>query len=221
MVAKYYAVVCGVVPGIYTDWGSTQKMVNNYPGAIFKSFHTRIEAEAFISQSTAVINQLDISDPPHVLPLIDKTIIYTDGSFKDSFSGYGVVIISSTGEKFTAYGRVPLVFGASNNISELYAVYVALSLVNGDAILYTDSTYVIGCLTTYIHGWITNGWKGVANKDIIEGAYNKMLGRNITLQYVPAHSGVQLNEEVDQLAKRGSEQLEELILLKDNVLMSV
>lgn len=213
MVTKYYAVVCGVQPGIYTDWPTAERMVKGYPGAIFKSFRTRTEAEAFMKQSTATVTCA--AETPHVLPLIDRTIIYTDGSYSDGLCGFGVVIIPSNGDKLVAYGRVPINLGTTNNIAELYAIYVALSLVEGNVILYSDSQYAISSLTTYIHDWIRTGWAGVANRPLIEGIYQKMTDRDVVLRYVPAHLGFELNEEADQLATRGRMQEEALVVLKD------
>lgn len=46
---KYYAVANGRVPGIYTDWPSTQKQVSGYPSARHKKFDTENEAWAFIN----------------------------------------------------------------------------------------------------------------------------------------------------------------------------
>lgn len=216
MVTKYYAVVCGREPGIYTDWPATEKMVKGFPGAIFKSFRTRVEADIFMKQSTACITQTTTATP-HVLPLIDRTIIYTDGSFREGKCGFGIVIIPSTGEKIIAYGHVPTDLGVTNNVAELYAIYVALSLVDGAAIVYSDSQYAISALTTYVHDWMANGWSGVANRNLIQGTYEKMKDRDITLQHVPAHSGVELNEEVDRLADQGRLQTEALIVLKNGV----
>ena len=53
MGTKYYAVVCGVVPGIYTDWPTTERMVKGYPGAIFKSFRSRVDAETSLEYGSS------------------------------------------------------------------------------------------------------------------------------------------------------------------------
>lgn len=42
---KFYAVVKGYTPGIYTTWDEAKTQVDGYPGAVFKSFKTRKEAE--------------------------------------------------------------------------------------------------------------------------------------------------------------------------------
>lgn len=145
-------------------------------------------------------------DQPHTLPLSDHTIIYTDGSMQNSLCGFGVVIITSEGDKLVAYGRVPENLGVTNNVAELYAIYVALSLVQGDVVLYSDSTYAIGVLT---------GWKANVNIALIQGIKLHIEGRSIKLTHVSAHVGIQYNEEVDKLADLGREQTEPLVVLKN------
>ena len=230
---KYYAVVSGKTPGIYNDWASAEKMVKGFPGAIFKSFHSYNDAEAFMKKSTM---KVETRAQPHILPLINKTIIYTDGSFSDGQCGFGVVIITSNNDKMIAYGRVPdvapvttssgleyhKVFDSpTNNVAELYAIYVALSLVSGDVILYTDSRYSISCLTSYVHDWMKNGWKGVANRQIIEGTFAKMQNREVMLQYVTAHKDVTCNNEADQLANQGRVSTEDLVVIKNGIRMDL
>lgn len=211
MGVKYYAVVSGRTPGIYTDWETAESMVKGFPGAIFKSFRSKIDAEKFMQTSTAISS----SKTNIPLPLLDKTIVYTDGSFSNGSCGFGVVIIANNGDKITAYGRVPL--QPTNNIAELYAIYVALSLVRGDLIIYSDSRYAISCLTAYVHDWISNGWSGVANKNIIEATHLLTKGRTVLFEYVPAHSGIVLNEEADKLANQGRLSGEELVVMKNGL----
>ena len=214
MTVKYYAIVSGRIPGVYNDWKTAESMVKGFPGAIFKSFRTKTEAENFMKRSTAV-NTATKTGIPHTLPLLDKTIVYTDGSFADRSCGFGVVIIPNNGDKITAYGHVPL--DPTNNVAELYAIYVALSLVRGDVIIYSDSRYAIGCLTTYIHDWMENGWGGAANRNIIEPTYALTKNRNVTFEYVPAHSGIELNEEADKLANMGRLSGKPLVVMKNGI----
>jgi viroplasmin and RNaseH domain-containing protein len=44
---KYYAVKVGKNPGIYNTWDDCKEQVNNFSGAIYKSFKTLEEAEKF------------------------------------------------------------------------------------------------------------------------------------------------------------------------------
>lgn len=216
MAIKYYAVVAGRTPGIYTDWKTVEPLVKGYPGAIFKSFFSVADAESFMRNSTSNVQNNAIS--PHTLALTDKTIIYTDGSFGGNLCGFGVVILTKQGDKITAHGKVNLPV-ITNNVGELYAIYVALSLVQNDVIIYTDSAYAISCLTTHVHDWVRNGWNGVANRDLIEAIYYKMQGRNVGIQKVLAHSGIELNEEVDELANTGRLGTEQLVIVKNGTVI--
>lgn len=54
MAIKYYVVWKGRNPGIYADWGRCKSQVDGFPGARFKSFTSRAEAEAaFKGMSTS------------------------------------------------------------------------------------------------------------------------------------------------------------------------
>lgn len=215
MTGKYYVVVSGRTPGIYNDWATAEKMVKGYPGAIFKSFHNRSEAEAFMSRSKSV-NIGKNTTNPQSLPLINRTIIYTDGSSGNNACGFGVVVITTKGDKITAHGRVPL--PATNNVAELYAIYVGLSLVKGPVILYSDSQYAISALTSYIHDWKVNGWNGISNRTLLEAIYDLMQNREVVFQHVAAHTGIKYNEEADKLADQGRLGTENLVITKNGIL---
>jgi len=49
----YYAVSVGHTPGIYEDWPAASEQVTGYPGANYKRFRTRYEAEAYLSAGSA------------------------------------------------------------------------------------------------------------------------------------------------------------------------
>lgn len=202
---KYYAVAKGVVPGIYTDWPITQKMVSGFSGAVFKSFTTRLEAEEYMRLYSDVYMQ-PTQTPVQVQAQVQQTIAYTDGSMNGGRCGFGVVIIADTGDKFEAYGHVPEYLGATNNVGELYAIYVALSLIQGDVLIYSDSKYAIGVLT---------GWNVKANVNIVESIKKLLVNRIVRFQHVAAHSGIMYNEEADRLADKGRLQEKELIVLKN------
>jgi len=217
---KWYAVVSGKIPGIYNSWSETQKMVIGYSGAIFKSFETKKEAEEFFVSSSSSSSSKKNAKKEDFLPLAFKTTIYTDGSFKKDKCGFGIVIFLDTGVKITALGKVPIsktnpsLNRASNNVAELYAIYVALSLIKSDVLIYTDSQYAISCLTSYIHDWIKNGWEGVLNKELIQEIFSKMKDRTVSFSYIEAHVGHTFNEEADALANEGREQEASLIVRK-------
>lgn len=49
MAKKYYAVAKGRTPGIYFTWDDCKAQVEQFSGAVYKSFLTIQEAERFIS----------------------------------------------------------------------------------------------------------------------------------------------------------------------------
>ena len=55
MTQKYYAVRKGQQPGIYRTWPETQKQVNGYPQAEYKSFTSESEAQAFMAGKSSTL----------------------------------------------------------------------------------------------------------------------------------------------------------------------
>ena len=115
MVNKYYAVISGHQPGVYTDWSTTEQMIHNYPGAFFRSFSSRKEADLFINKSLNQNNQ-------NIEPLI-----YVYGN---NDSGYGLMI-KANNTVLTAYGRIDKI-----QCNTLYGIYIALSLVTGSCMIF-------------------------------------------------------------------------------------
>jgi uracil-DNA glycosylase len=47
---KYYAIIKGHNPGIYTDWATTNENVKGFAGAIYESFKTMEEAQEYLNE---------------------------------------------------------------------------------------------------------------------------------------------------------------------------
>lgn len=202
--STFYAVRVGHNPGIYTEWAAAEKQVRGYSSAEYKKFSTETQAEAYLQVPTVVIQDtpVTIHEPR------DQCVVFTDGSGGRN-GGFGVVIRGYKDQDYYAYGCLPPTFTVTNNVAELYAIYIALSLVQGDVTLYTDSEYARLALTKHAPGWIKNGWKlvnghDVANQHVIKPILTLMAGREVRIFHVEAHSGVPDNELADQLATRGA-----------------
>ena len=132
---KFYAVVKGRIPGIYSEWtgpGGAQAQIIRFPGAIFKSFATCEEAGEFMKKAHYSAKPASLKAKANGLgrelsgnsQKESGIVIYTDGGCLDNPGpgGYGVVIID--GEK-----RIELSGGfrlTTNNRMELMACIVAL-----------------------------------------------------------------------------------------------
>jgi len=100
----------------------------------------------------------------------------------------------------------------TNNRMELTAAIKALEAIKpnfqGQAILWTDSTYVMKGITEWIHGWKKRGWKKSDKKPVINVDLWKTLDqlnseREVTWKWVKGHAGIEGNERADELAREG------------------
>jgi len=99
----------------------------------------------------------------------------------------------------------------TNNRMELLAPINALKdMKPGIEIkIYTDSQYVKNGITEWINTWLANNWKtskkeDVKNKDLWIELYNLNKSLNVQWNWVKAHDGNPMNEEVDLLAKKAA-----------------
>ena len=84
---KYYAVARGRKPGIYDQWYGDQgaeEQVKGFPGAIFKGFSTRQEAQAWLKQpelKRPVVGTRSATPKKQGggAPRKNDVVIYTDG----------------------------------------------------------------------------------------------------------------------------------------------
>ena len=136
-------------------------------------------------------------------------IIYTDGScLTNPGNGGWAAIISDEKETRTISGSEK---NTTNNRMELLAPINALKGMKPGVELkiYTDSQYVKNGITEWINTWLVNNWKtskkeDVKNKDLWIDLYNLNKSLNIQWNWVKAHDGNPLNEEVDLLAKKAA-----------------
>ena len=135
--------------------------------------------------------------------------IYTDGScLKNPGNGGWAAIICTRNEMKKISGSEK---DTTNNRMELLATINALKEVNSEDLIeiYTDSKYVKNGITDWIHNWIKNNWKtsnkeDVKNKDLWVQLYELNTNSKIKWNWVKAHAGNPLNEEVDLLAKKAA-----------------
>jgi len=135
--------------------------------------------------------------------------IYTDGScLKNPGNGGWAAIINNDGEVKKISGNEK---NTTNNRMELMAPINALKGIdpNKEIEIYTDSQYVKLGITEWINTWLKNSWKtskkeDVKNKDLWLELYNLSKLLNVKWNWVKAHAGNPLNEEVDLLAKKAA-----------------
>ena len=135
--------------------------------------------------------------------------IYTDGScLTNPGNGGWAAIINEKNKIRKISGNEKK---TTNNRMELLAPINALKEIKTGSVIkiYTDSQYVKNGITDWINKWLSNNWKtskkeDVKNKDLWINLYNLNKSLNIQWNWVKAHDGNPLNEEVDLLAKKAA-----------------
>jgi len=142
-------------------------------------------------------------------------IVYTDGacSGNPGPGGWGALMVAREGQK-TLKER-DLCGGeahTTNNRMELMAAINALEALDRPTTLtiVTDSAYVKGGVTGWIHGWKRNGWKTSARKpvrnvDLWQRLDTAQARHTIKWEWVKGHAGHPENERADELARAGME----------------
>ncbi len=143
--------------------------------------------------------------------MIKNLEIYTDGSSlgNPGPGGWGSVFVE--GEKIIKeLGGFEK--NTTNNRMELMAVISALRYLEkekyqGGVVIHTDSTYVLGGVTSWIHNWEKNGWrtankKAVLNQDLWQELIVLIRSSKVALswQKVKGHSGHVFNDKADEIA---------------------
>lgn len=216
---KYYAVRCGVKPGIYETWAECEAQTKGFSGAQFHSFGSVAEAEKYMigeqnviagstnSESKASAEQINEEVEEELRGLSeDEVIAFVDGSYSstEQKSGFGVIIIDNKGIQTSLYKAFTKQLSADflelrNVAAELEGVKEAIKW----AIAYKKTRIKIYYDYEGIEKWADGSWR--AKKDITRQyvTFLKEKCALITIDFckVPAHSGIEYNEMADKLAK--------------------
>ena len=121
---KYYAVKVGNNPGLFDNWAERQESRKALSGAVYKSFNSKEEAEAFLSDRDIWGEQIAADIEQGYL------VAFCDGSFDKELNrySYGVIIIGGdhTETPLCGYGSNPKYIVSNNIIGEIFGVINAL-----------------------------------------------------------------------------------------------
>ncbi len=138
---------------------------------------------------------------------------YTDGacSGNPGPGGWGALLIARDGDNVVKERELKGgEADTTNNRMELLAAIHALEALERPSSLtiVTDSAYVKGGVTGWIHGWKKNGWKTsnkkpVKNVDLWQRLDDAQSRHRVTWEWVKGHAGHPENERADELASSG------------------
>lgn len=197
MAGKFYAVRVGSRPGIYLSWAECEAVTKGYPGAVFKGFRTRAEAEAFMNgEAEAGEVREKAADAPTV------PYAFVDGSFNAETKCYGYggfLVYDGVKEVLQGHDNEPemaLMRNVAGEVSgSMAAIRRAVELGIKELVIYYD---YMG-----IEMWAEGSWKRNKKGTIAYHDYVQSVKNVIKLNFVKVkgHSGVEGNEEADRLAK--------------------
>ena len=196
--AKFYAVKKGKKTGIFSTWDECKEQVTGFKGAVYKSFKTLSEAEAFLERN---------EEKKENIEEVDGVYAYIDGSFDriNGIYGSGVVIVD--GDKKHEYKHA----GNREDYAQLHNV--AGELEAAKFVMWYAVDKKIKEITLFydyqgIEAWAVGDWKANLpyTQDYVK-FYNKVkTAVKVNFVKVKAHTGIELNEVVDKLAKEAIEQ---------------
>lgn len=181
------------------------KIINNYHMVLE---YNNINAKVFTPKN---IKNNEIKDENKNLEDEETLHIYCDGacSGNPGPAGSGIAIYSNKNRPVLLYGAY--VENGTNNIAELNALYQALIIASQSGFkeqiyIFSDSKYAIDCISTWAYSWKKNNWSKksgeIKNLELIIEAHTlyEKLKKQLILEHVKGHNGVEGNELADRMA---------------------
>lgn len=199
MAKKVYAVRTGRKPGIYETWDECKSMVHGYKGAEYKSFSDRKEAERFLHKESEEVRE----EAP------DTVIAYVDGSYSGERRRYAygcVLLYQGESGELSGSGNDACHLGMRNVAGEILGAMKAIEWALQKQAAAIVIHYDYAGIEMWANGlWQTNREGTREYKDYVRRARERI---DIRFVKVKAHTGVELNERADGLAKGALEKEE-------------
>ncbi|MBN1074711.1 hypothetical protein DVV91_10190 [Clostridium botulinum] len=201
---KYYAIrqINGeTINKILTNWNECKKLVTGNR-AEYKSFKAEQEAKDYLG------NYIEEESEEDTLNNKENYVYYVDGSYMNDTIGWGFILVKHNEEITRTCGEIKPTKDTSRNISgELESAKMAVrhAISNGLKEIYIINDY------QGISSYISGAWAGKTqeSKEYTKWMLDKIerFGLNIKFIKVKGHTSNKWNDEVDSVAKLGTQLL--------------
>ena len=219
---KFYAVVKGRKPGIYSEWfgeAGAEAQIRGFNGALYRGFTSRQDAEAFLESGGVFVPPAFSDDaqsaeaaPDYQAELLaGRVVIFTDGasSGNPGPGGYGVVLLFGNQRRELSAGFRC----TTNNRMEILACIAGLEVLKrkSKVTLYSDSRYVVHSIQLgWARRWRSHNWMrapdshgevhSAENVDLWKRLLELLDSHEVTCYWVKGHASHAENERCDRLA---------------------
>ncbi|BBF45125.1 ribonuclease HI-related protein [Lachnospiraceae bacterium KM106-2] len=196
MAGKFYAVRKGRKTGVFGSWAECTEQIHGFSGAEYKSFKTMQEALDFVQGPVKKATRPVVDDK-------EKAVAYVDGSYNVHTKeySYGAVLLHD-GEEFEFSEK-----GTDSSLAEMRNV--AGEILGAEMMMEACIERGVKELDLYydyegIEKWCTGVWQARKPGTMAYAARYQEFQKKLHVNFhkVAAHTGVELNERVDQLAKK-------------------
>lgn len=200
--SKVYAVKNGRQTGIFDSWAECQEQTKGFSGAVFKSFSSRSQAQAYLDQTDEPVATKKEKEPNITQEEINHDDglyhVYVDGSNKDGKYAWAFVVYLNDEEIHHQYG-----IGTDNEMASMDNVAGEITAAM-EAVKWSvanDTPIVIYHDFLGISEWVNSSWKA---KNKFTQAYKAFMQQHqdhYSFVKVKGHIGIYGNERADELAK--------------------
>lgn len=196
MATKFYAVRKGRATGVFRTWKDCQAQITGFSGAEYKSFLTMEEAMEYVAGPKEVKRCEPVEER-------ERAVAYVDGSYHAGTKEYSYgAVLCHLGKEYEYSEK-----GVDASLADMRNV--AGEILGAQKMMEFCVAHGIKVLDLYydyegIEKWCTGAWQAKKpGTQAYRDAYNTMKSKlQVNFHKVAAHTGVELNERVDQLAKR-------------------
>lgn len=205
MAKKYYAVKQGKRTGIFTTWDECKQNVHGYPGAEYKSFTSKAQAETYLTGTQETGDQ----EKDRAAESEAEVVAYVDGSFNElsnEFSYGAVVFYQGEQTHFAEKFSDPDLVSMRNVAGEIKGSERAMAF----AVEKEAKSLTIHHDYEGISKWCTGEWQAKKTGTIAYKQYFDNIKNDVIVKFVKvkSHSGDEYNDLADKLAKEAFVQTE-------------